>query len=129
MTEPVDPASGRVRIAPAFDFGSCLLPQADDDIMRRVIEDKAECDARIYTFPASALKQGGKKINYVDFVRRNADGVLAPSLARIVPRIDMAAIRAFIDGTPLLTELQRMFYRHYLMARHCALFGMVSSMR
>lgn len=119
----VDQASGKAEIAPAFDFGSCLLPQADDDTMRRVIEDKAECDARIYTFPASALKQGGKKINYVDFVRRNADGVLAPSLARIVPRIDMAAIRAFIDDTPLLTDLQRRFYKVYLAARYAVLFG------
>ena len=49
----VDPTTRKAEIAPAFDFGSCLLPQADDDIMHRVIEDKAERDARIYTFPAS----------------------------------------------------------------------------
>ena len=119
----VDQATRKAEIAPAFDFGSCLLPQADDEIMRRVIEDKAERDARIYTFPASALKQGGKKINYVDFVRRNADGVLAPSLARIVPRIDIAAICEFIDDTPLLTDLQRRFYKAYLAARLEVLFG------
>ena len=64
----VDPATRKTEIAPAFDFGSCLLPQADDDIMRRVIENKAERDARIYTFPASALKENGKKIGYVDFI-------------------------------------------------------------
>ena len=64
----VDPATRKAEISPAFDFGSCLLPQADDDIMRRVIEDKAERDARIYTFPASALKENGKKIGYVDFI-------------------------------------------------------------
>ena len=123
MTEPFDPASERVRIAPAFDFGSCLLPQADDDIMRRVIEDKAECDARIYTFPASALKQGGKKINYVDFVRQASDGVLAPSRAHIVPKIDLGAIDAFISGVLLNSELQRsFFYKYYLAARCKAMF-------
>ena len=83
----VDPTTRKAEIAPAFDFGSCLLPQADDDIMRRVIEDKAELDARIYNFPASALKQEGKKIGYVDFIAQNRDGVLAPSLKRILPRI------------------------------------------
>lgn len=118
----VDQESRKAEIAPAFDFGSCLLPQADDDVMRRVIKDKAERDARIYTFPASALKQGGKKINYVYFVARNRDGVLAPSLARILPRIDMAAICAFIDDAPLLTDLQRSFYKTYLAARYEALF-------
>ena len=119
----VDPITRKAEISPAFDFGSCLLPQADDGIMRRVIEDKSERDARIYTFPASALKQGGKKINYVEFVAKNRGGVLAPSLARVLPRIDMTAICAFIDDTPLLTDLQRRFYKVYLAARYEALFS------
>ena len=118
----VDPVTRKAEIAPAFDFGSCLLPQADDDIMRRVLEDKAELDARIYNFPASALKQEGKKIGYVDFIARNHDGVLAPSLKRIVPRIDFAAISSFIDDTPYLTDLQRRFYKIYLAARYDAMF-------
>ena len=119
----VDPTTRKAEIAPAFDFGSCLLPQADDDIMRRVIEDKAERDARIYNFPASALKENGKKIGYVDFIARNRSGVLAPSLARIVPLIDLNAICAFIDAVPLLTDLQRKFYKTYIEARYAALFG------
>ena len=123
----VDPTTRKAEIAPAFDFGSCLLPQADDDIMRRVIEDKAERDARIYNFPASALKQEGKKIGYVDFIAQNRDGVLAPSLKRIVPRIDLAAINAFIDDTPYLTDLQRRFYKTYLAARYKVMFEPLSS--
>ena len=118
----VDPVSDKTEIAPAFDFGSCLLPQADEGIMRRVIEDKAERDARIYNFPASALKEGGKKINYVDFVKRHASDILAPSLARIMPRIDMKKINDVIDETPYLSDLQRMFYKCYLAARREALF-------
>ena len=119
----VDPVSRKAEIAPAFDFGSCLLPQADDEIMRCVIKDKAERDARIYNFPASALKQNGKKIAYADFMAANRDGILAPSFTRIVPHIDLAAINAFIDGTPLLTDLQRFFYKTYLSARYEALFA------
>ena len=118
----VDPITRKAEIAPAFDFGSCLLPQADEDIMRRVIEDKAELAARIYNFPASALKEGGKKIGYVYFIAQNRDGVLAPSLKRIVPRIDMRKINDFIDDTPYLSDLQRNFYKTYLAARREALF-------
>ena len=124
----VDPTTRKAEIAPAFDFGSCLLPQADDDIMRRVIGDKAELDARIYNFPASALKQEGKKIGYVDFIAQNRDGVLEPSIKRIVPRIDLAAINAFIDDTPYLTDLQRQFYKTYLAARYKVMFGPLSSL-
>ncbi|MBE6381782.1 MAG: hypothetical protein E7049_02060 [Lentisphaerae bacterium] len=65
----------------------------------------------------------GKKIAYVDFVSQNRDGVLAHSLARIVPRIDLAAINAFIDDAPLLSAIQRQFYKTYLAARYEALFG------
>ena len=118
----VNPVTNNAEIAPTFDFGSCLLPQADDEIMRRVINDKAERDARIYNFPASALKENGKKIGYVDFFRRHADDLLAPSLARIVPRIDLAAISTFIDGVPFLSDLQRTFYKVYLTARYNALY-------
>ena len=63
----------------------------------------------------------GKKIGYVDFFRRHAGDLLAPSLARIAPRIDLAAIATFIDGVPLLTDLQRQFYKTYLAARFEAL--------
>ena len=65
----------------------------------------------------------GKKIGYVDFFRRHANDHLAPSLARIAPRIDLAAICAFIDGVSFLSDLQRTFYKVYLTARHEALFG------
>ena len=60
----------------------------------------------------------GKKIAYADFFRRHAGDFLAPSLARIAPRIDHAAIHAFIDGVPFLTDLQRTFYNVYLAARY-----------
>ena len=86
------------------------------------MEDKAERDARIYSFPASALKQNGKKVGYVDFIAANRSGLLAPSLRRIVPKIDMAAICGFIVNTPFLTDLQRDFYKTYLSARYEVLF-------
>jgi hypothetical protein len=35
---------------------------------------------------------------------------------------DLAAINALIDDTPLLTDLQRQFYKTYLAARYEVLF-------
>ena len=64
----------------------------------------------------------GKKIGYVDFFRRHANDLLAPSLDRIAPRIDLAALCAFIDGVLFLSDLQRTFYKVYLAARYEALF-------
>ena len=118
----VDPATGRAEIAPVFDCGSCLLPQADDSIMRKVLSDSAELEARIYTFPSSMLKVNGEKINYSSFVS-NPPSDLRDAIARIAPRIDLARINAFIGEVPYLTDLQRDFYRVYLTARHDRLFG------
>ena len=118
----VDPTTGRAEIAPVFDCGSCLLPQADESIMRKVLSDRAELDARIYTFPSSMLKVNGEKINYARFIS-NPSPDLKEALARIVPRINLARISAFIGEVPYLTDLQRDFYRMYLAARFAALFA------
>lgn len=64
----------------------------------------------------------GTEIAYADFVEQNRDGALSPLLARILPRIDFAAINALIDDAQLLTDLQRQFYKTYLAARYEVLF-------
>ena len=117
----VDRTTGRAEIAPVFDCGSCLLPQADENIMRKVLEDEAELEARIYTFPASMLKIGGEKIGYARMLANPPDD-LRDAVARIVPRINLSAISAFIDSAPYLSDLQRRFYKTYLKARHDRLF-------
>ena len=58
-----------------------------------------------------------------DFIAQSRDGVLAPSLTRILPHIDLAAIGTIIGTTPYFTDLRRQFYKTYLAARHKAMFG------
>lgn len=117
----VDPATGRSEIAPVFDCGSCLLPQADDVIMRKVLADRDELRARIYTFPSSMLKINGTKINYVQYLSHPSSELRA-AMDRVVPRIDFDSIAAFVAGVPYLTDLQREFYVFYLRERYLALF-------
>ena len=117
----VDPATGRSEIAPVFDCGSCLLPQADDVIMRKVLADRDELRARIYTFPSSMLKINGTKINYVQYLSHPSSELRA-AMDRVVPRIDLESIAAFVAGVPYLTDLQREFYVFYLRERYLALF-------
>ena len=59
--------SQTTELAPIYDCGSCLLPQADEKIMQRVLKDEDELNSRVYQFPTSAIKQNGRKINYYDF--------------------------------------------------------------
>ena len=104
-------------IAPVYDCGSCLLPQADEKVMSAVLENESELHARIFRFPNSAIKYNDRKINYYDFLTAGENEDCNAALLRMVPRIDIAAIHGFIDETPYLTDLQRTFYKSYLSAR------------
>lgn len=114
----VDDETHKASIAPVFDCGSCLLPQADEKIMTAVLTDENELNARINHFPTSAIKSGGKKINYRDFITSCNREECNEAIGRIVPRIDMQQIESFIENTEELTELQKSFYKRYLIGRY-----------
>lgn len=114
----VDNSTQEIIIAPIYDCGSCLLPQADEKIMMSILANVDEMNARIYQFPNSALKQNGKKINYYNFITSCNYEECNNALLRIVPKIDMNAIYTFIDSVKELSELQRKFYKKYLSNRY-----------
>jgi len=118
----VDEQTGRSELAPVFDCGSSLLPQADERIMRLVLTSEEELDARIYTFPNSMLKTNGHKINYADFLAASKNPGLKMAMTRLLPRISALDIGKLISETPFLTPLQREFYEVYLIARRERLF-------
>ena len=104
-------------IAPIFDCGSCLYPQADEEIMKATLENKAEQDLRIFSIPLSGIKSGGKKINYFDFISSLQNKDCNAALKRILPRIDMDKINRIVDETPYISELQKDFYKTMLAKR------------
>lgn len=105
-------------IAPVYDCGSCLLPQADERVMRRVLDNENELNARVYQFPTSAIKVNGRKLNYYDFLKGCSNSDCNKAVLRIMPRIDLAKINAFIDGVSYISEMQKDFYKRYISARY-----------
>lgn len=105
-----NPVTDEVQIAPVFDCGSCLFPQADETIMRSVLEDPAERELRIFERPLSAIRQNGQKINYFSFISSLKHPDCNTALKRITPRIQTPALRVLVNQTPFLTDLQREFY-------------------
>ena len=110
--------SGSTEIAPVFDCGSCLLPQADDTIMQNVLSNEADMHARIFQFPTSAIKLNGRKINYYDFIHSTSNDSCNAALLRLFPRINLEKIDHFIDQTEGITDLQKNFYRTYIRERY-----------
>ena len=105
-------------IAPVFDCGSCLLPQADQKVMQEVLTDENALNARVFQFPTSSIKKNDKKINYYDFLTSCDYKGCTDALLRVFPKIELPKIFDFIDTIPYITELQKTFYKKYLEARY-----------
>ena len=112
-----DSVNDTMTLAPVYDNGSCLYPQADPDIMRSVLENRENRDARIYQVPLSGIKIGGQKINYFNFLSSLENADCNAALKRIEPRMDLKAMCDMVDKTPYLTDLQREFYKTMLSER------------
>lgn len=111
-------ATKTATLAPVYDCGSCLLPQADERIMNTVLNNDDELNARIYRFPTSAIKVDGRKINYYDFLQAAKNQDCNDAVMRMVPKINMDEICAFVEEVPSLDATQKRFYQVYLTARH-----------
>jgi len=119
----VNELTGETQLAPVFDCGSCLLPQADERIMQLCLDDERELNARIFSFPASMLKTDGKKIGYYDYLHSDAQpAMLLRVREELLPKIFALDIEALISNTPYLSDLQRRFYTTYLNARREKIF-------
>lgn len=106
-----------MKIAPIYDCGSCLFPQADDIIMQGTIDNQDERNLRIYQIPLSGIKIDGNKINYYDFIFSLQNEDCNKALKRIHSRIDLEKINYIIDDTPFISDLQKEFYKTILKER------------
>ena len=104
-------------IAPVFDCGSSLYPQADDEIMQSVLNNPTERDSRIFSMPTSAIQQNGSRINYYSFISSLQYEDCNEALERITPRINMRKINDLIENTPYISDLQKTFYKTMISER------------
>ena len=110
-------STDEVVLAPVFDCGSSLYPQADDELMTRILNNKNEFNHRIFDIPLSAITYNGKKINYFNFLSEGKFEDCNTALKRILSRIDMKKFYEIIDDTPTVTDIQNEFYKTMLTAR------------
>lgn len=112
-----DPVSKTTSIAPVYDCGSCLLPQADEGVIKNVLENEDALNQRVFQFPTSAVKLEGRKINYYDFFIKAEHEDCNAAVRRICERLNMEKIYCLIEETQYISGLQKAFYKHYISAR------------
>lgn len=106
-----------ISLAPIFDCGSSLFPQADERIMQKTLDDPAERDVRIFEIPMSGIKVDGQKIRYFNFISSLENKDCNKALKRVLPKIDMDKINTIVDETPFISDLQKLFYKTMLRER------------
>lgn len=106
-----------MELAPVYDCGSCLYPQADENIIEATLTDPNERDLRIFSIPLSGIRLNGQKIRYFDFISSLEYEDCNNALKRMVPKMDMEKIYRIVDETPYITELQKRFYKTMLKER------------
>ena len=109
--------TGEVKIAPVFDCGSCLYPQADDSIMKWILGNREQIDRRIYEFPTSAIHYNGKKINYIQFLIKTDNEECLKALKVIGNRIDLPRINSIIENTPYISDIHKLFLQTMIKER------------
>mgnify|MGYP003310831839 CR=1 FL=1 len=103
--------TGESKIAPVFDNGSSLYPQADEKIMSIILSNANEMNKRIYEVPLSAITINNIKINYYDYLTSNPCEDCKEALLSIVPLINVDKINNFIDEIDILSSVQKTFYK------------------
>lgn len=112
-----DKATDAISLAPVFDCGSSLFPQADENTIRNTLCDKGQLNDRVFNRPTSAITQNGKRINYFDFISSCKNEDCNKALERIQPLIDMNEINEIVDNTPMLADDHKLFLKTILQAR------------
>ena len=106
-------------IAPIFDNGSCLFPNLVDEAeMEEIMKSEVETDKRIYKFPTSQVKLNGRKSSYFEVINSLQFEECNEALRYVIAKLDMNKAEKLINETPLISETQRLFYKHILTARY-----------
>ena len=108
------------KLAPVYDCGSCLFPQASDEKMQYFLQHEEEMKARIFVFPNSALKIHGQKINYAEFLSSGQNQDCNKALLELAPviRIKMPQICSFIDNVEEISPIRKSFYKQIIAERN-----------
>ena len=108
----------KIEIAPIYDCASCLYPQLTDEMIKEIINNDEEMEARVYIFPTSSLKINDKKINYFEYISSLKNEDCNKALLKLFPKIDLKKINTIIDETPFISNIRKEFYKKILKLRY-----------
>ena len=87
-------------------------------MIKEIINNDEEMEARVYIFPTSSLKINDKKINYFEYISSLKNEDCNKALLKLFPKIDLKKINTIIDETPFISNIRKEFYKKILKLRY-----------
>lgn len=107
--------TGNVEFSPIYDCGSCLNPMLEDEEIERISETELK-NLAINCY--SCLKENGKKINYMTFIKQMENKECNDAIRRLFLRINMVEIKKFIDNIECMSDIRKGFYKKIIEQRY-----------
>lgn len=107
-------ATGNSEFSPIYDCGSCLNPMLEDKEINKISEVELK-NLAINCY--SCLKNNGKKINYMSYIKQKENEDCNNAIKRIFPKINMDKIKKFIDNIECISNIRKDFYKKMIEQR------------
>lgn len=114
-----------ITFAPIYDCGSCLNPMMEDSEMEKLTEVEMK---NIAINCYSCLKENGKKINYMTYIKSMKNNECNEAIKRGFNNIDLNKINSFIDEISCMTNARKQFYKTVIKMRYDIIKGVYNKL-
>lgn len=111
----VNKKNERAEFAPIYDCGSCLNPMLEDKEIEKLTEVEIK---NLAINCCSCIKENGKKINYMIYIKSLNNKDCNNAIERIFTKIDLVAIKNFIDSITCMSTIRKEFYQRLISLRY-----------
>ena len=104
-----------IKFSPIYDCGSCLNPMYEDKQIEKISDVELK-NLAINCY--SCIKENGKKINYMSFIRTMKNEECNQAIKRVFNHIEIKEIYKFINDIEAMTDTRKTFYTEIIRQRY-----------
>lgn len=107
--------TGKTSFSPIYDCGSCLNPMLEDETIEKTSETELK-NLAINCY--SCLKEKGKKINYVTYIKQMKNEECNRAVVRVFESVNIKGIEEFINSIECMSQIRKEFYKKIIKIRY-----------
>ena len=121
----VNARSDGATFSPIYDCGSCLNPILEDKQIEKINETELK---NLAINCNSCLKENGKKINYMTYIKSMKNEECNKAIFRVFKRIDIDKINKLIDSIDCISNKRKEFYKKIIEIRYNIIMKVYNTM-